>query len=193
MATLTNPIEEQNIVNRFADYVVATANAGISWGTNNKPFSEMPDSYFGGTTSGTSIAISGSNIYNDPINATSIYNAFVSETNRYTRIRNMQAKLNVTGDGGNLPLGPRTPETPGILIDTTAVAHMSGGYQQNIGSPSNGGVAAGNQISVSNIQQLFTNLRNSYNSARGTTQTITIDVCHANCHSNCHSSGRSRR
>ena len=37
MATLTNPVEEQNVVNRFADYVPPAANTGISYGTNSIP------------------------------------------------------------------------------------------------------------------------------------------------------------
>ena len=86
MATLTNPIEEQNIVDRFADYVVATANAGITWGTNDIPFAEMGTSYFGGTTSGKSIGITGANISATPITASTIYNALVGETNAYKSI-----------------------------------------------------------------------------------------------------------
>jgi len=188
MATLNNPIEEQNIVDRFADYVVSTANSGISWGTNSVPFSEMSTSYFGGTTSGKGIQISGSNITGNPINASTIYNALVTETNRYTKIRNLKAILFVDGGGGNNGSRP----TAGEVYNQTAVAYMNDSYLQSIGSPNNGGVSAGNQASVSNMQQLFTNLRDSYNSARGNTVTIQINVCHASCHSNCHGS-RSRR
>ena len=39
MATLTNPITKQNIVDRFADFVSNHNNNQIVWGTNNKPFS----------------------------------------------------------------------------------------------------------------------------------------------------------
>ena len=50
---LTDPISRQNIVDRFADYVRATANAGISWGTNAYPFGEWTHGYlFGGDTNG---------------------------------------------------------------------------------------------------------------------------------------------
>jgi hypothetical protein len=38
MATLTNPINADNIVDRFADFVVDTANANIVWSASNKPF-----------------------------------------------------------------------------------------------------------------------------------------------------------
>lgn len=188
MATLTSPIEEQNIVDRFADYVVSTANAGITWGTNSVPFSEMSTSYFGGTTSGKTIEISGNNITGDPINASTIYNTLVAETNRYTKIRNLQAILFVDGAGGNTGTRP----TAGEVYNQTSVAYMSDSYLQNIGSPNNGGVAAGSKASVANMQQLFTNLRDAYNTKRNTTTTIQINVCHASCHSNCHGS-RSRR
>lgn len=188
MATLNNPIEEQNIVDRFADYVVSTANSGITWGTNNIPFSEMGTSYFGGTTSGKSIQTTGSDITGDPINASTIYNALVTETNRYTKIRNLRAILFVDGGGGNTG----SYGTAGVNYDQTAVAYLNDSYLQSVGSPNNGGVAAGNEASVSNMQQLFSNLQSAYNTARGTTQTIQINVCHASCHSNCHGS-RSRR
>lgn len=188
MATLTNPIEEQNIVDRFADYVVATANAGITWGTNSVPFTEMPTSNFGGTTSGKSIGITGANIYNTPITASTIYNALVSETNAYTSIRNLRAILFVEGPGGNTGTYP----TPGIIYDTTAVAYLKSSYLQSIGSPPNSGVAAGNAISTSNLQLFMTELKGQYNTARANTATIQINVCHASCHSSCHSS-RARR
>ncbi len=188
MAVLTNPIGTQNIVDRFADYVVATANSGIIWGTNALPFGEFNSAEFGGTTAGKAIGISGSAVNATPITASTIYNALVAETNTFTRIRNLQARLNVTGGGGNTGSRP----TAGIVFDQTRVANMNTGYLQSIGSPANGGVASGNAISVTNLQQFFTNLQSSYNTARGTTTTITVNVCHASCHSSCHGS-RGRR
>ena len=190
MAVLTNNINAQNIVDRFADYVVASANAGISWGTNAQPFTEFPTSYFGGTTAGKGIEINGSTLGGPGalIVASTIYDNLVAETNRYTRIRNLRARLNVTGAGGNTGSRP----TPGIVYDNTAVAHMNTGYAQNIGSPANNGVAVNNLINVSGLEGFFNNLRTSYNNARANTVTITIDVCHASCHSSCHGS-RGRR
>jgi hypothetical protein len=189
MATLTSPVRTQNIVDRFADYVTATAASGISWGTNAKPFAEMPDSTFGGTTSGRSIGISGGNIGSGLITASNIYNTLVNETTQYTSIRNLRAILNVLGDGGNL--GTR-PGQLGYIYDQTAVAYMNTNYLQSIGSPGNAGVASGNVISTVNLESFFNTLRNSYNSARATTATVQVDVCHSSCHSACHSS-RSRR
>ena len=65
MATLTNPVEDQNIVNRFADYVPPAANTGISWGSNSFPFSHGSwPGYFGGSTGGRSLGISGASLKN---------------------------------------------------------------------------------------------------------------------------------
>jgi len=197
MATLTSPVAPQNIVDRFADFVVNTANSGILWGTNNNPTHSdgtvvLDDTFFGGTTSGKSIGISGSNISGNPIDAATIYNTLVGELNTYTRIRNVRAQLNVTGGGGNTGTRP----SAGIIFDETAVGNMSSLYLQTIpgqpNGPSPAGVIAGLAIDDDGLESFFTNLRNSYNGARANTVTITTNVCHASCHSSCHGS-RGRR
>ena len=188
MATLTNPIRTQNIVDRFADYVTATASSGISWGTNSVPFGEFPTSYFGGTTSGRPIGISGSSIGSGVITAGNIYNTLVNETSAYTSIRNLRALLFVDGGGGNTGSRP----TPGYVYDATAVAYMNSNYLQSVGSPADAGVRSGNPASASGLESFFDNLRSSYNNARASTVTVQINVCHASCHSSCHGS-RSRR
>lgn len=188
MATLTSPVRTQNIVDRFADYVTATADSGISWGTNAYPFGEFDGNNFGGTTSGRPIGISGGNIGSGVITASNIYNTLVNETAAYTSIRNLRAILFVDGGGGNTGSRP----TPGVIYDQTAVAYMNGSYLQSIGTPANNGVASGNVVSSVNLESFFDTLRSSYNSARGSTVTIQVNVCHASCHSSCHGS-RSRR
>jgi len=188
MATLTSPVRTQNIVDRFADYVTATADSGISWGTNAYPFGEFDGNNFGGTTSGRPIGISGGNIGSGVITASNIYNTLVNETAAYTSIRNLRAILFVDGAGGNTGSRP----TPGVIYDQTAVAYMNGSYLQSIGTPANNGVASGNVASATNLESFFNTLRSTYNSARGSTVTIQVNVCHASCHSSCHGS-RSRR
>jgi len=180
MATLTNNINSQNIVDRFADYVTATAGAGISWGANALPFSQFSPANFGGTTAGRPIGITGPSIspVGGKITASNIYDTLVIETARYTSIRNLRAILNLTGSG--------------TQFDQTAVAYMNSTYLQSIGSPANAGVASGNSISSSNLESLFNNLRTSYSNARSATTTITVTVCHTSCHSSCHGS-RGRR
>jgi len=96
MAFLSDPIKQQDIIDRFGDYVVALANFGISWGIGDKPFPEMPDSYFGGTKAGKPTSLSSAGSSGTLINAATIYNAVLSETMRYTNIRNMRALLYVT-------------------------------------------------------------------------------------------------
>jgi hypothetical protein len=188
MATLNNPINAQNIVDRFADYVVASANSGISWGTNSSPFAEFNTAEFGGDTNGRGISIGGSAVSATPITASTIYNALVNETQTFSNIRNLRAILFVDGGGGNTGTRP----TPGTVYDQTAVAHLNTGYRQAQNGIGDGGVASGNTISVSNLQQFFANCQAEYLARRGATATIQVNVCHASCHSSCHSS-RGRR
>lgn len=190
MATLTNPITPQNIVDRFADFALATANSGITWGTNSKPFSEMSTNCFAGTTSGRSISATGSNIgtAGGTITAATIVSALRTETATYTNIRNLNAKLNVTGGGGNTGSRP----TAGIVYNCTRVGHLRTGFRQTLAATANAGVASGSVVTSANLESFFGNLRTAYNTARASTATIQVNVCHASCHSSCHGS-RGRR
>lgn len=184
---LTNPVNKQNIVNRFADYVVANANASIVWGTGAKPFAEMPDATFGGSTSGRAIGINGANIGGSTITAGTIRSVLEIETAAYTNMRNLRAVLFVTGGGGNNGSRP----TAGIVFDQTAKSHLNTGrYLES--PPNNAGVTAGQRVSAANLESYFNNLRAAYQTVRDTTVTVQTDVCHASCHSSCHGS-RGRR
>ena len=189
MATLTSPVEEQNIVNRFADYVPPAANTGIVYHTGSVPFSEFSTSFFGGNSSGRALGISGANIKNNGelIDASGIQDTLENETFNYTSIRNLRAKLNVTGTGGNTGSRP----TAGIIADVTGMAYLNTSYRQTLGTRSVN-LQTGQLIDDSVLEQKFADLRTKYNSARSNTATITVPVCHASCHSNCHSS-RGRR
>lgn len=192
MATLTSPVEEQNIVNRFADYVPPAANTGINYGTNSVPFGEMSTSFFGGTTGGRSIGINGNSIKNNGelIDASGIQDTLEAETFNYTAIRTLRAQLNVTSSGGS-PYNTGTRPTPGIIIDVTGIAFLNTSYRQTLGARSVN-LQTGDLINDGILEQKFSDLRNKYNTARGTSQTITVNVCHASCHSSCHGS-RGRR
>ena len=183
MATLNNPINPQNIVDRFADYTVATANSGISWGTDVYPFPEWTPlaAEFGGTTAGKAIGITGSNIgaVGNVVNAANIYNTLLTETATYTNIRNLRAIRNITGDIG------------GVNFDQTFPAHFNAAYLQSIGAGASD-VVSGSIATAAGLETFFDNLRASYNSARANTITLQVNVCHASCHSSCHGS-RSRR
>jgi hypothetical protein len=203
MATLNNPINPQNIVDRFADYVVATANSGIAWGTNAYPFAEWGGGLdgidglpyagyateFGGTTAGKAIGITGANIdaVGNVVNAANIYNTLLTETAAYTNIRNLRAILFVGGAGGN----NGTRGTPGAVFDTTAPAYFNAAYLQTIGAGASD-VVSGSTATVAGLETFFDNLRASYNSARSNTVTLQVNVCHASCHFSCHDS-RGRR
>jgi hypothetical protein len=186
---LTDNINAQNVVNRFADYVRGAANQGISWGTNAYPFGEFGviAFVFGGDTNGKPIEISGGNISSNPITAQTVYQVLIDETTRYTRVRLMRALLFVDGGGGNNGSRP----TPGYIYDGTAVAHLNSNYQVGVSAGRNN-VFAGNVMTRGGTADMFNNMRAAYNNIRGQAVTFQVNVCHASCHSNCHNS-RSRR
>jgi hypothetical protein len=183
MTTLTDPITPQNIVDRFKDFVTDTANSSIIWGTNNKPFGEMPDGYFGGTTSGSTITVTGSSIglKGDNITAANIVNALLTETALYTNIRNLRALLFLTGNTASY-----------YIYDQTQKAYLNTDYKQTLNTVNTENVESNQTISATNLETFFTNLQTEYSTQLSNTQTIQIDVCHSSCHGNCHSS-RSRR
>ena len=199
MATLNNPVNKFNVVDRFSDFVTTTANAGIVWGTNNRPSPYFTSQYlgfepFGGTTAGIPIdkqAVSNT-ITDAIITAGTVYNVLVQETRKYSSIRNLRARVNVTGAGGNTPLGPLTPSTPGIVFDQTAKSYLSTTYLQSLGTPGNAGVSSGQNVRSANLENFFSNLQSQYNVYRDTLVTLTVNVCHSSCHSSCHGS-RGRR
>jgi hypothetical protein len=196
MAVLTSPIQLQNIYNRFADYVVFSANSNIAWGTNVIPFIEIPSSIFGGPVSGQPTILSGAGSAGTLINANNIYNAVLNETFRYTNLRLLRAVLVLTGTGDspwNTPIGPRIG-VPGIIFDQTRKAHLNSSFRFGV-DPSflaRGSVVAGNTITSSGLEDLFFRARALYFIGEGIVHQIVVNVCHASCHSSCHNS-RSRR
>lgn len=195
---LTNPITKQNIVDRFAEYVRDTANAGISWGTNAYPFAEFNDApnyyggIFGGDTGGKGIQIDGNSIGTNAsgeITAQNIYDTLIAETSRYTKIRTMRAVLFVDGGGGNTGSRP----TAGVVYDQTAIAHMNDNYLQTGVSAARDDVYSGNTVTSGGLEVMFSNMRTAYNDKRAVSAgSFQVNVCHASCHSSCHGS-RGRR
>lgn len=199
MAELNSPVNAQNIVDRFADYVRAEANSGIVWGNNAKPFADWNLDIFGGDTSGRPLGISGANITSDKITAQTIFNTLLSETAAYTRIRKMRAQLFVTGTGNIYGFGsllPGSRSTPGTVFDQEQVANMNSNYVQSTTDTYNSSrenVVSGETISATSLENLFQNLRTTYAIKRDVTAgTFVVRVCHSSCHIACHSS-RSRR
>tara|TARA_B100001057_G_scaffold501300_1_gene623536 strand:+ start:27002 stop:27565 length:564 start_codon:yes stop_codon:yes gene_type:complete len=187
MATLTSPINAQNIIDRFADFAPASANSGIVWGTNSVPFSGFATSYFGGTTAGRSIGITGADINQNPITASVINTAIENETAAYSQIRNLNAIRTVTGPGGNTGTYPN----PGQIFNQTAKAYLNSSYAQTL-SAAGVTLTAGTQISASGLEAKFTDLQTRFNNLVSNTVTVNINICHASCHSSCHGS-RGRR
>jgi hypothetical protein len=188
MATvLTTKVTASNLYNYFSSYVRDTSNANIVWGTNNLPFPEMPVDTFGGSTSGKNLINKLQPVKGDKINALTIYTQLLELTTHYTTNRKLRAKLNITGDGGNAPAGPKGP-SGGIIFDDTQKANLSVLYEVNVGV-TNENILSKKLISKNNIDILFAAMRTSYNSVyRNNTVTLTINVCHASCHSSCHGS-----
>ena len=179
---LTNPINSQNLVERFAQYVQATANSGISWGTNAVPFAEFPVGHFGGTTAGRGIEVNGNTIGapGTVVTAANIFNVLVAETNRYTRIRNLRARRILTGN-----VAPA-----GVTFDQTLKSHMNANFTQGVPATSN--IGSGQTITATGLETLFNNLRTWYSNAAANTVQIDVTVCHASCHSQ-YIPGRNRR
>lgn len=185
---ISNPISKQGIVDRFSDLVTDVANANIVWGTDSKPFTEMPDDRYGGTTSGQSITATGASITDTVVTAATIRSVLETEAALYTNIRQQRAQLNVTGGGGNTGSRP----SAGVVFDQTNVAHLDTGNRASLGSIISTNVSSGDTIDDVGLEGYFTRIANAYNSVRTTSVTDTIDVCHASCHSSCHGS-RGRR
>jgi len=185
---ITGNITKQSIVDRFEDLVTDVANASIVWGTDNKPFTEMPDGNYAGTTSGDSINITGTSITGDTITASTIRTVLETEAALYTNIRQQRAILFVTGSGGNTGSRP----TAGTVFDTTNVAHLDTGNRASLGSISSTGVTTGDEIEDAALETYMGRIATAYNTIRTTSVTDQIDVCHASCHSSCHGS-RGRR
>jgi len=190
--TANTDVENQEIINRFKEYLTDTANSGIIYHTGNAPFVDFPTTYFAGTSTGRPAAVTIVDIGGDntDVIATNIFHALLDETNRYTGIRNLRARLFVEGDGGNTGTRP----TEGFVEDVTAVAFLTDGYKTLIPTVPDANVSSEGlqHIDASNLEQLLQNLKDAYNNTRDSTEEIIISVCHASCHSSCHGS-RNRR
>ena len=185
---ITGNITKASIVNRFEDLVTDVAKSSIVWGTNSKPFTEMPNDRYGGRTDASFISITGASISGDTITASTIRTVLETEAALYTNIRQQRAILFVTGGGGNTGSRP----TAGTVFDTTNVAHLDTGNRASLGSISSTGVITGDTIDDATLETYFGRIAAAYNAVRGSTITDQIDVCHASCHSSCHGS-RGRR
>jgi hypothetical protein len=187
MAELSGDITPQNIVDRYVDFVHATATGSLSWNKENLPFAEFDANYF--ESGNRAVNITGANVdtAGNLVTPNNIYNTLLTETATYTNLRNLRALLNVEGGGGNTGSRP----TPGIVIDSTAKAHFTTGYRQTLDAVTQG-IAAEQTVTVAGLEELFTRLRTAYSDKAAVNVEIQVNVCHASCHSSCHGS-RGRR
>ena len=185
MATLTNPIRKQNIVDRFADFVVTHNNGQIVWGTNSKPFSEMPGGLYGGATSGRAIGITGTDIPGTTIDSSDLIATLEGEAFEYTKIRKQRARL-LTQTSGTGEANPR------IDFDQTAVAYLIDSDRQALDGINQITVEEDDLVSITGLETYFTDLQREMNEKRDNVKAEDVTRCHSSCHSNCHGS-RGRR
>jgi hypothetical protein len=187
MAALDGNITPQNIVDRYVDFVHATATGSLSWNKENLPFVEFDANYF--ESGNRAVNITGANVdtAGNLVTPNNIYNTLLAETATYTNLRNVRAILFVDGDGGNIGSRP----TQGIVSDSTAKAHFTTGYRQTLDAVTQG-IAEGQTVTAAGLEELFTRLRTAYSDKADVSFDIQVNVCHASCHSSCHGS-RGRR
>ena len=185
MATLTKPSRKQNLVDRFADFVAKHNHNQIVWGTNSKPFSQMPNSEFTGTTAGRSIGITGASITGDTIDSSNMISALEGEAYQYTRIRKMRARLLMQTSGTG-------EANPRVDFNQTKVAYLASARRLTLDGINASTVEPDDLVSVTGVETYLSDLQREMNEKRDTTYNKDVTICHSSCHSNCHGS-RGRR
>lgn len=198
MVSLTNNVGRTNVRQRWEDYVASDARANVTWGTNNKPFLEMPDDRFGGSTASlpsVSANMSDNNIGSSggTITASTLRTGMINGSNAWTHLRNMRARRYYNSQGNVFN-----------QIDTTDKAFFptSGQYSglDTIATPSvpTNGPNSGNTITIGDdatdrgMEEYLARHRVNYRAIRDTALIRDITSCHYSCHSSCHYS-RGRR
>lgn len=199
MPNLENPgpIRRLTIIQRTIEELNGAATAGITWGSNNKPFPEAPDEWFDGPNNWGGLDPA---VVNDNygalglVEASSLTEAIRQITQYYTRIRNMRCVRVVTGGGGNTPAGPLTnPATQNV--DLTRISHTKETQATIISNYFD--IQSGSLIYRGNVNNFILGMSQRYQILRpnilGDNGTdYKVSVCHTSCHSSCHSS-RGRR
>lgn len=220
MASITSPVAGSNLVSRFNDFTVLTANSGIVWGTDVRPFGEftaanMPSPYtgtepFGGAKSGMGTLTGNQGLTTTTeIDGTNLYDKFVALTASYTRIRRLNAQLFVRSSGGS-PWNTGSRSGPGgTVTNISNVAHMNSSFAQSastVGANVDAGdVVSGEVITKTGIdgtgtatagnyqgQQLY-GLFKACRDAYTLARADEIAIIVSVCHASCHSSCHSSR
>jgi hypothetical protein len=221
MASLTSPVAGTNLVLRFNDFVAATANAGVVWGTDVRPFAEftsgnMPAPYsntepFGGVKAGMGTLTGNQGLTTTTeIDSVNLYDKFVAFTANYTRIKRLNAQLYVRSSGGS-PWNTGSRGGPGgTVTNVSNVAHMNASFAQSAGTVSGnvdpGDIRGGEVITKQGIDGSFPSpstgnyqgqtLYGFFKSCKDAyvlarADEIAIQV--SVCHASCHSSCHSSR
>lgn len=188
------PVRKLTILQRTVEELNGVAIAGISWGTNKKPFPEAPDSWFDGRTDWAGLDPSAISWPNTLIEASDLTEKIRQITQYYTRIRNMRCVRVVTGDGGNRSAGGGYTSTASN-VDLTKITHTKESQPTIISNYFD--IQSTTAISRGNLNNFILGMSQRYQILRpnilgdGGTE-YRVAVCHASCHSSCHSS-RGRR
>jgi hypothetical protein len=172
-----------DVFNKFADTVVAAANAGIVYGTNSLHFTDQnaaTTALYGGTTSGVATQGATGIAAGDTITGSTILNYILNQARSYCRIRNMSVTRTVTG---------------GSSVTRSGITHTTN--QQTLAEFKTGcddtKFLAGTPVSATELNSYFNEIRDRYLNVRNnSTITSSFTVCHVSCHSSCHGS-RGRR
>lgn len=179
MASIQNPVNRQNVIDRFRDWVTNYVNSGIVWGSNNWPHGYVDLSgYFGGTTGGLADNLSTGNFPSTRVTAAEVYIALEDVTFQMTRMRYGRFRVVRSGDNA-------------VLFDSTNYTHFNANYRGGLAIIRNR-PAGGNRISVGAIEDYFYSLRQSFENIRNSVVFVENVVCHSSCHVSCHAS-RGRR
>lgn len=214
---LTDPISATNITNELRAYASNAVNFGIIWHSQSKPFTEFPDGILAGTFANPGISARFGNILTegDSISAGVLIEKVIEEVNFYTSIRQLRARLFVTGTDR---FAPGT-----FTFDATNTAHFNRSWLQitnrlvdagsvlvpgTIGSTPVSGTTAKDWAQIRGIfrdaiiyrsalldsyfvglESWFLNLSQALNLIK-TTNVIeyTVSICHSSCHNSCHGS-----
>lgn len=133
MTTLNSPVQAQNLIDRFQDFVTNTVNTSIVWAADNTPYSQFDGSQLSGSINTlVTIGVTGNNLGGSgaKINADTINRVLLGELALYTNVRYLRAILNVTGGGGNTG----SYGSPGYVFDQTSKAILNNNYLQAFGS-----------------------------------------------------------
>jgi hypothetical protein len=194
MVTLTNNVSRSNTRQRWEDYVADAARAGIVWGRNRKPFSQMPDSYFGGNYNSppSRSAYANDNTIGSSgglITASTLRNGLVGATTNWTHLRLMNARRYFNRQGSNQLQYNSTQKA----YQTTAVRVAISAPSIPTNGPNRGNIITrGSDASNTGTEEYFARLRSAYNTRANSVYNRWVYVCHYSCHYSCHSS-RGRR